>query len=351
LTNSTIFRNVEGSATGAAISLSNGSPLIENNEFIQNDLPAVSSGANQQVSAKILNNYLQGNGQANENRPQLNMGPTGADTLKIENNIILGDRDLTMVGGIAVSNFIGGEIHTIIKNNEITDNRYGMTIAGGNAEALIKGNIIENNDTQGEPNLGGSGISLNSGTDTQTIMITDNSFRGNLWGITIIDEASANLGDEDENPGNNVFSDNGNSGDIFALYNNTDNTILAKNNCWIEGQTNTLADAESVIFHEVDDPSLGLVDFDPVNCSGLSNPAVQAPQITMYPNPVENQLNFSSSQTIESLEIFALNGKRLRSFSVNENKGQLNFQLSSGLYLIKFKSQNGSEKTEKLIVN
>jgi hypothetical protein len=71
----------------------------------------------------------------------------------------------------------------------------------------------------------------------------------------------------------------------------------------------------------------------------------------MYPNPVENQLNFSSSQTIESLEIFALNGKRLRSFSVNENKGQLNFQLSSGLYLIKFKSQNGSEKTEKLIVN
>lgn len=71
--NSYLAYNVSGVSTGATISLSNGSPLIQNNTFFKNDLPAVSSGANQEVSAHIFNNVIEKNSQTNQNRPQLNM--------------------------------------------------------------------------------------------------------------------------------------------------------------------------------------------------------------------------------------------------------------------------------------
>src|SRR5699024_10519934 len=114
-------------------------------------------------------------------------------------------------------------------------------------------------------NLGGSGISVNSTEDNQTIIAVDNQIRGNLWGITIIGQGSMNLGDDEDNTGGNVFSDNGNNGETFALYNNTPNTIMAKHNCWIEGEEITLDDAAEVIFDQADDPSLGEVIYDPMS--------------------------------------------------------------------------------------
>lgn len=350
LTNSRIAFHNSGSATGAAVSLSGGSPVIVQNAFIENDLPAISSGANQQVSAKILNNYLRANGQANENRPQINMGPTGADTLKIINNTIAGDRDLTKVGGISVSNFISGEVHATIIDNVIKDNRYGITVQGSNTNALIKANVIEDNDTQGQPNVGGSGISLNSSDDSQTITITDNAIRRNLWGVTIQNEGSANLGDDQDNPGQNVFSENQNSGETYALYNNTDNAISAKNNCWIEGGEVSLANAESVIFHQEDDASLGLVDFDPVSCEGLSNPVAEKTTLKVYPNPVDTKLNISSNAVIEEVKLFSITGKVVKRFQVNGKKAELQINLPSGVYLAKFETDTGEQKTERLIV-
>lgn len=320
LTNSVVSYHAEGIATGAAVSLSEGSPLIKNNRFIQNNQPAVSWGANEQVTARIINNYLKGNTQSNENRPQLNLGPTGADTLKVIGNKIIGDRDLDMAGGLAVANFIGGEINAVIKNNTIRDNRYGITILGGNATVLIAGNTIEDNDTQGNPQVGGSGISLNSSTDTQEIIIKNNAIRGNLWGITLLGEASANLGDGETNPGGNVFSQNKNNGQVYALYNNTDNTILAKNNCWIEGQTNSLDDAESVIFHQADDSSLGQVIYDPVNCGGLSNPTVKKLDFVLYPNPASKKLNFTQAKKIQSITIYSLLGEALRTETLDNKQ-------------------------------
>src|SRR5690606_1853408 len=132
-------------------------------------------GANTQVSAYIFNNYMEGNNQANTNRPQINMGTTmTTDTLKIVQNTIIGDRDLTSVGGIAVANLIGGNIRAIIDGNTIRDNRYGMTVVGNNAFAYIRNNVIEDNDTQGDPMLGGSGISLNTSAAAMEIVASGN---------------------------------------------------------------------------------------------------------------------------------------------------------------------------------
>src|SRR5699024_11610340 len=65
----------------------------------------------------------------------------------------------TRVGDISVAALIGGNVNAIIHDNTIIDNRYGLTIAGPNVWAEIKGNLIEDNDTEGQPMLGGSGRS------------------------------------------------------------------------------------------------------------------------------------------------------------------------------------------------
>lgn len=348
-TNCTFSENVSGVSTGAVISLSNGSPQILNNIFSYNDLPAISSGANTDVSAQIIGNFMEANGQSNQNRPQINMGTTGADTLRIVGNTIIGDPAMDQVGGIAVANFVGGQIVAIIEDNLITNNRYGLTIAGGNAFAYIRGNVIEDNDTQNIPNLGGSGISLNSNTDTQTIIASNNQFRRNLWGITVIGEASINLGDGAENPGGNVFSENGNSGQIFALYNNTDNTLQAKNNCWIEGQDNTSADAEAVIFHQVDDSSLGLVIFDPVGCQNWGTEESVLKDFAFYPNPAQNEIHFSNNNNFETLKLYSLRGRLLQKTILQPGINNLNFELPHGIYLLQF-VRGKQEIMKKLIV-
>ena len=92
---------------------------------------------------------------------------------------------------------------------------------------------------------------------------------GGLWGITVPTGApNINLGKvedptaEDYNPGNNTFVNNGNGGVLYDLYNNGTNTVWAQGNTWnVEEQTEE--NIEEVIYHQVDDPSKGLVIFMP----------------------------------------------------------------------------------------
>ncbi|MDQ7917909.1 T9SS type A sorting domain-containing protein [Mesonia sp. MT50] len=351
LTESFLSNNVSGVSTGAVVSLSNGSPLIQGNTFTFNDLPAVSSGANQSVSATITGNFLEANGQANQNRPQINMGTTGADTLRITNNTILGDVSLDQVGGIAVSNFTGGEILAIIDGNIITDNRYGMTIAGGNAFVYIRNNTITQNNTQNLPNLGGSGISLNSTTDTQNIIARGNYIANNLWGITLLGEASIDLGtNEITDQGNNLFSENGNNGGTFSLYNNTPNTIQAVWNCWEEGVLFSSAEeVEPYIFHLTDDATLGEVIFNPFDCADLSVSSNQALQVIVYPNPSRGSFSFENTQDFTQMSIYTIAGKKVKTIDLQANDNQVNTQLASGIYLLQFKKGN-QHAFEKLVI-
>lgn len=352
ITNSQFLYNTKGIATGAVIDLSYGSPLIQNNRFIQNAKPAVSSPANRTVSARIINNYIEGNNTLNENRPQLNMGTTGEDTLKIIGNTIIGDRALDRAGGIAVSNLLNSPegINVIIEGNTIIDNRYGMTIAGGNAYAIIKNNIIEDNDTEGKPNLGGSGISLNAGADTQNITITGNEIRRNLWGITIIGQASANLGDDQADSGNNIFADNGNGGVVYALYNNTPNTITAKNNCWIEGQESTLEQAGAVIFDIADDASLGEVLYDPILCGEtVATDDFTVSHTPFYPNPAHDKIFLTGAYDFTQMSIFSLDGRMVVQKNIDMHTHVIPFNLKPGMYIVEFENTN-KKINYKLIV-
>lgn len=350
INNSTLLYNVSGVSTGAVISISRGTPEITNNTFKFNELPAVGSSANRQVSANISNNYMEGNNTSNSNRPQINMGTTMAtDTLKIINNIIIGDASLTKVGGIGVSNFTGGNILAIIDGNTITGNRYGITVAGANAFAYVRNNIIEDNDTEGNPALGGSGISINATSNDHLIVASGNEIRRNLWGITVIGEASINLGDDENNPGENIFSENGNGGVTYALYNNTPNTISAKYNCWIEGAESTEDEVEDVIFHIVDDASLGEVIFNPFLCGVLGVEDNDLSDFGFYPNPAINEINFNNIPSFEKIEIYGLQGNLIITQNIRTGQNVLPIDLSSGLYFIKF-SRDILDVTKKLIV-
>lgn len=350
INNSTLLYNVSGVSTGAVISISRGTPEITNNIFKFNELPAVGSSANRQVSANISNNYMEGNNTSNSNRPQINMGTTMAtDTLKIINNTIIGDASLTKVGGIGVSNFTGGNILAIIDGNTITGNRYGITVAGANAFAYVRNNIIEDNDTEGNPALGGSGISINATSNNHFIVASGNEIRRNLWGITVIGQASINLGDDEDNPGQNIFSENGNGGDIFALYNNTPNTILAKNNCWIEDEESTEDEVEDVIFHLVDDASLGEVIFEPFLCGVLGIEDNTIADFSFYPNPVKNEINFTNNYSFEKVEIYGIQGNLIMMHNIQAGQNIMPINLAKGLYFVKFCSDS-QNITKKMIV-
>ncbi|RDK89023.1 T9SS type A sorting domain-containing protein [Marinirhabdus gelatinilytica] len=350
--NCIITENVEGGATtGAVISLSRGTPQITNNEITFNELPAISAAANSDVSATISGNYIEGNNTLNANRPQINLGTTSTtEDLQIIDNIIIGDPLNTEAGGIAIANLVGGTIRAVISNNEIRDNRYGIAVIGGNATVEISHNIIEDNTIQNNPNLGGSGININSSTNDVEINAFLNEIRRNLWGITLQGEASINLGNGTTNPGENIFSENGNNNETFALYNNTPNTISALNNCWVEGVPNTLAIAESVIFHQVDDNTLGEVLFDPVACTVLSVSENNLETFSFYPNPTQNNVHFAEEFSIETVEIFTTNGVSVFRETDLKNQNEVTFNLTSGMYFVRFTSNDG-QFTKKLLID
>ncbi|MCT8338945.1 T9SS type A sorting domain-containing protein [Flavobacteriaceae bacterium TK19130] len=351
LNNCTLTNNVEGATTGGTISLSRGVPQITNNTITFNQLPAISSGANIEVSPYIFNNYIEGNTQENSNRPQINLGITKVnDSLKIIQNTIKGDPALDQVGGIAIANFVGGNIRAIIDDNVITDNRYGITMLGNNSFAYMRFNVIEDNNTQGDPNLGGSGINLNTSSGGMEVIAQGNEIRRNLWGITLQGEASINLGDEVNNSGDNIFSENENSGQTFALYNNTPNTIQAKNNCWKENDApNSLADAEEVIFHQPDDSSLGEVIFDPISCAEFSVEDEILQDFSFYPNPSKGTINFDNMVGFETLSVYDVTGKNVFEVAVVSGENTVNLPVAAGVYFIRFETDTEAA-IRKLVV-
>ena len=348
--NCTLINNVSGATTSAVIQLSRGMPQITNNTISFNVNPAIGSAANSEVSGYIFNNMIEGNTTDNANRPQINMGTTLAnEPLQIIQNTIIGDPALTNVGGIAIANFVGGNINTVVNNNILRSNRYGITILGPVNSAEITNNIIEDNNTQGNPNLGGSGINLNTSTAGAEVIASGNQIRRNLWGITLQDQALINLGDDSGNLGLNVFSENGNGGVVYALYNNTANPISAKHNCWIEGQQSTPEQVEDVIFHSVDDPTLGEVTFEPFLCGVLGIAENTIENFSLYPNPVKNEMNFNNIFSFEKVQIYGIQGNLISSKKISYGQQTLSINLPSGLYFVNF-SNNAQTVTMKMIV-
>ena len=238
-------------------------------DFIQNSYPAINGAANLQTPVIFQNNYLNKNSADANNKPQINLTAGGDGVCKVLRNTVIGPAEVTMNGGICVSNMLslGGTNNVEIIGNEISDNRYGIALYG-QMDAVIKDNILMNNNYESDPMNGGSGVSL-YGIGVQNVYMSGNHIEGHYWGITNIKyytDPNLNLGNltdgDDYNPGGNVFINNGNNGVLYDLYNNSTADVMAQGNTWyVEVQDEN--SIEQVIFHKNDNASLGLVTFMP----------------------------------------------------------------------------------------
>jgi hypothetical protein len=260
------------------ISYLNCDPVIENSYFHDNQACAIQSAINTDGCPKILNNVFYNNVLANTNNPQINIGPGTTDTIFIVGNRIEGVSS-TMSGGIGISNLTNPAItKVVVRDNIITHNRYGYTQNGYRISSLIADNQFIENDLEVNPNNGGSGISIYGYDTTCAAKLRHNLITGNLWGITAIYYHHVDMGTEDDY-GYNILYNNGNGGVEYELYNNASSNMNAVGNYW--GCDNEAA-AEAVIFHQVDNASYGLVNYQPIY---LVEPEITRFDLLMENNP------------------------------------------------------------------
>ncbi len=212
------------------------------------------------------------NTQAASAKNQVSIGLQGNNSPVIRNNEIYGGSG-QVTGGISLwVNGTSNYSNMLCEGNIIHDNSFGITLystTSGIVNAVVRNNEIYNNTTNPNTLISGSGINVN-GTPFNTPVITKNSIYGNWWGITIQNGTTVQAG-PDPNIGNienadttddglNIIYNNIQGSDVFDLYNNCTNDIMAQNNDWGVYDSTLIEDH---VFHKVDDPAHGLVVFMP----------------------------------------------------------------------------------------
>jgi len=334
--------------TTGAIDLFQSNPLIKDCSINNNAGPAIMSGANAESSPQIIHNVINFNVSGNGNTPQINLGTSDPLlSILIDSNYIFGQYE--MAGGIAISTLAGGNANAIITHNHVNYNRYGIAQIGSNISTTISYNEIVANNIQNDPMQGGSGLNF-AGITNNTSIVSYNTIVQNLWGVTIQFNAIPNLGDgTNESLGHNMIYNNENNSQIYALYNNTPEDIMALDNFW---GTADLIEAEEYIYHQVDDPSLGLVSFAPIwsNPVGIEvNKASESMQIS--PNPCTYYVEISNRLSPHMhYEIYNTNDRIFNKGELTNGYRTINTsEWPKGCYFIKTYS-NESISTQKLIV-
>jgi len=372
LIDSCIIRYNTNYASGmqsGAIGLYKSNVTISNCKIYRNRRAAVVSGSNISSSPRIIGNLIYENDVENGNYPQINLGAASTDTVVIRNNTIRGGLS-PMSGGISFLP-IGSVPSLIIENNIIKKNRYGIALQNVNINAYISNNIIDSNNIQGLPLLGGSGINI-YGDSTIKVICTRNMIRWNLWGVTVQGSATKPVKPNFGNLSNSDTSDNGynkiyynsHNDTIFDFYYNvtTTDTMKAENNYW--GTTN--ADSiEAHIWHKVDFSTLGFVDYLPYRLvMGETNNTLEIPTgyklFDAYPNPFNPSTNIKyqiTNNNFVTLKVFDILGKEVATLVNGQQKpgtyeiqfSLSNNQISSGIYFYRLTAGSFSD-TKKLVM-
>lgn len=346
--------------TAGAISMTRGKATIKNSTFFKNNRAAISSGANMGATFHVENNHIEANTQGNTNRPQINLGPCrDGETTMIIGNTIIGDRTITRAGGISTSSLLSVPASYRIEGNTIKDNRYGITLTGANIVGEVIDNVLENNNTEGNPALGGSGINLTSSSGKMNVMITGNTISGHLWGITSVGDTKnytegpkVNLGnltvpesDSAYNPGLNVFANNGNGGTLCDFYNNSPVDVMAQGNTWGVAEQDSVS-IETVIVHKPFDERYGLVTFMYYDETDVEELKDGNSDFVIYPNPVRN--SFTVDIENRGLSIYDISGKQVYIISGQADRVDVS-TLNDGIYIIELTDSNGTQRRSKFM--
>lgn len=215
--------------------------------------------------------------------PYINIGLQGVNSPTIRGNTIIGSGH-HMSGGIS----IWAASEALIEDNRISGCGYGILCYATGANPRIHRNRISANNIHPDQLNWGFGVACNG---SNAPILTANQITGHWYGVAAINGGQPNLGDLDNtdltDDGGNFIYDNGIGDDSYGFYNNTPLPQMAQGNYW--GFALEPEDVEVHIYHQVDDPALGLVNFD-----YFINEIVAAPDLPSagalvtaraYPNP------------------------------------------------------------------
>lgn len=210
--------------------------------------------------------------------PYFNVGLQGVNSPTISECEIDGSGN-EMSGGMAFWNSSSASVI----GNTIRGCGYGILCYSIGANPTIQGNIIEDNNIHSDTVNWGFGVAVNG--DSAPVL-AGNRISGHWYGVAAINGGQPNLGNiynaPTDDDGLNIIRDNGIGGQTYGFFNNTPLDQMAQNNNW--GPDG----AEDSIQHQPDDPSLGLVTFDPV-AEGAAAPEAVVPGVLIgssaYPNP------------------------------------------------------------------
>lgn len=354
--------NYASGMQSGAISLFKANATISHCKIFRNRRAAIVSGSNISSSPVITDNLIFENDTENGNYPQINLGAASTSPVIIRNNTIRGL--FPMSGGISFLP-VGSIPSLIIENNIIKRNRYGIALQSANINAYVNNNIIDSNNAQGLPMLGGSGININ-GNSTLNIICTRNTIRWNLWGVTVQNTAKPNFGDltsaDTTDIGLNKIYGNGRNDSTFDFYYNvtTTDTLRAENNYW----GTTVADSIAKhIWDKNDNPALGVIDFMPFRLvTSVSNTNPEVPSgfklFNAYPNPFNPTTNIKyqiANSSFVMLKIYDVAGKEISTL-VNQKQSPGIYELSwdaskysSGVYFYRIDA-GGYSDVKKLVL-
>ena len=333
----------------AVVNCMNCDPVFTNCEFDNNSGSAISSPANGQTSPQITDCIFFLN---LSNNPHINLGPGSQDSIRIVNcTIHWGDE---MAGGISIADLMGtGDTKILLKDNTISNNRYGYNQQGYHLSSTIIGNTFSYNNWENNPMNGGSGISIYGMDENNKAYIRNNVITNNHWGITVINAADVDLGTVND-WGHNIIHDNGHVTNYgmdytyFDLYNNTAYDIMAVGNYW--GTTDE-QEIEDHITHQNDDPDLGLVTFVPFDSDDAIIESESA-AFEVWPNPVSDAaFTLTLEKAIPSeVVIYNVNGQIVKTQRIDNSVNTIHVEtMESGIYFVEVKNDNG-KNVKKLIV-
>lgn len=211
--------------------------------------------------------------------PYINVGLQGTNSPFIHQCTITGNGN-QMSGGMAF--WALGEAH--VANNSISGCGYGILCYSTGANPRIENNQIFDNTIHPDTVNWGFGVACN-GDNAPTLV--GNNIHGHWYGVAAINGGRPNLGNVDNldptDDGGNDLANNGIGGALYGFYNNTPIEQWAQNNHWGDDIY-----PEDAVYHQVDDPSLGFVHWDPpISTSSVTDTpeALVLQNMQAYPNP------------------------------------------------------------------